>query len=182
MKERIKVHDKYFKPFIANAKIEAIITNVAKELNNDFKNTEEPPIFLSVLNGSFMFCASLMQKLDFPCDVSFIKMASYEGTKSTGKIKQLIGLNENIKGKTIIIIEDIVDSGQTINNLGILLKEQGAKDIRVCTLFYKPNAYKGKMKINYHAMDIENEFIVGFGLDYNHLARQYKDIYIIDED
>lgn len=177
--ERIQLHDKYFKPFIPNSRIEEAINKVAEKLNNDYSN-EDTPVFLSVLNGSFMFTASLMGRLKFNCEISFVKLASYTGTESSGCINKLIGLSDRIKGRKVVIIEDIVDSGNTIEELVKLLNEMGVEDIKICTLFLKPKAYKKDIPIDYPAMEIGNEFIVGFGLDYDQLGRQYKDIYIID--
>lgn len=178
--ERIKLHEKYFKKYIPYEKIEEEITKVADKLNKDLKNVDTP-IFLSVLSGSFMFTADLMKRIDFQCDITFIKLASYSGTSSTGEVKEIMGLNKSIEGKTIVIVEDIVDTGTTIEELFKILKAKGAADIKVCTLFFKPCSYKKNIKIDYPAMEIPNDFIVGFGLDYDQLGRQYKDIYIIDE-
>lgn len=178
--ERIKVHDKYFKLYMPHAKIEESIEKVAGQLNQDLKEVDTP-IFLSVLNGSFMFTASLMQKIQFQCDIVFIKLASYEGTSSTGSVKQIMGLTKSIEGKTVIIVEDIVDTGGTIEELYKILKEAGAANVKVCTLMYKPDSYSKNIPIDYAANAIPNDFIVGFGLDYDQLGRQYKDIYVIDE-
>lgn len=176
---RITLKDKSFKTFIPFEEIERKVQDVANKLNNDYKNIDTP-IFLSVLNGSFMFTASLMQKIDFLGELSFIKLASYSGTSSTGAVKEVIGLNADVKGRHIIIIEDIVDTGGTIKELYKILQDKGAADIKVCTLFLKPDSYKGAVKIDYPAMNIGNDFIVGYGLDYDQLGRQYKDIYVID--
>ncbi len=176
----IKLHDKYFKTFITNDKIEASIAEVAKKINNDFKECE-PPIFLSVLNGSFMFTASLMKEIDFTAEISFVKLSSYEGTCTTGEVKRLIGIDsEKIKGRDIIIIEDIVDTGVTIVELHKILTEAEAASIKICTLLLKPKSYDKEVKIDYAAMEIPNDFIVGFGLDYNELGRNYKDIYVLN--
>ena len=177
--ERIQLHDKFFKPFIPNSRSEEAIDKVAEKLNNDYCDKDEP-IFLSVLNGSFMFTAALMGRLKFNCEISFVKLASYTGTESTGCISKLIGLSDRVKGRKVVIIEDIVDSGNTIEELVRLLNEIGVAEIKICTLFLKPKAYKKDIPIDYPAMEIGNEFIVGFGLDYDQLGRQYKDIYIID--
>lgn len=176
---RIKLHDKYFIPSLPNEEIEKAIEAVAEKICNDYRD-QEHPIFLSVLNGSFMFTASLMKYLDIQAEVSFIKMSSYDGTQSTGCVKQLLGLNKNIKGKNVLIVEDIVDTGNTIVELVQLLKEAGAADIKVCTLLIKPESYNKDIKIDYPALSIPNDFIVGFGLDYDELGRQYKDIYVLD--
>lgn len=177
--DRIRLHDKEFRLFIPNEKIEAAIEKVADRLNNDYSD-EDSPLLLSVLNGSFMFCASLMQKLRFKPELSFIKIASYCGTESSGKTRELIGLGCDVKGRKVIIVEDIVDTGTTIAYLHKLLSEQGAAEIKVCTLFLKPESYRENIPIDYPVMKIGNEFIVGFGLDYDQIGRQYKDIYIID--
>ncbi len=181
--ERIKLHDKHFRPYISNEQIEKAIDVVADRINEDYRgeySDTECPVFISVLNGAFMFTASLMQRIDFQCEISFVKLASYEGTTSTGNARQLIGLNNDINGRKVIIIEDIVDTGHTIVELFRILRERGASDIKVCTMCFKPGSYNKDIPIDYPAMNISNEFIVGFGLDYDQLGRQYKDIYIVD--
>ena len=178
--ERIKVHDKYFKLYMSNQQIEESIQRVADKLNSDLKDVDTP-IFLSVLNGSFMFTASLMQKIDFQCDIVFIKLASYEGTETTGSVKQIMGLTKSVKDRTVIIVEDIIETGNTIEEMVNILKKEGAAEIKVCTLLFKPEAYKKDIKIDYAALHIPNDFIVGYGLDYNQLGRQLKDIYVLDE-
>lgn len=177
--DRIKLHDKYFKTFISNSEIEKAIQVVADKISADYKG-KDAPIFLSVLNGSFMFAASLMKDISIQCEISFVKLASYSGTQSTGDVKQVIGLNKSVAGKNIIIIEDIVDTGATIVELHKILKNAGAADIKVCTLLLKPKSYDKEVKIDYPAIEIPNDFIVGFGLDYDQLGRQYKDIYVLD--
>ena len=132
--DRIKLHDKHFKLFIPNEKIEAAIRQTAGRINTDFRGCTEPPVFLSVLNGSFMFTASLMKYIDFQCELSFVKLASYCGTASTGQVKQLIGVSDSLRGRRVIIVEDIVDSGKTITEMYAMLKDMGVEDIRVCTL------------------------------------------------
>lgn len=177
---RIKLHDKYFKVCMSASEIDKAIEAVAEKINNDLKDIDTP-IFLSVLNGSFMFTADLMRKIKIQSDVVFIKLASYEGTCSTGEVKQIMGLTKSVKGRTVIVVEDIVDTGGTIEELYKILKKEGAADIRICTLLLKPDSYKKDIKIDYPALQIPNDFIVGFGLDYNQLGRQYKDIYVLDE-
>lgn len=179
--DRIKLHDKWFKPFISNEEIESAIVKLSERLNSDYRDKERP-LFLSVLNGSFMFAGSLLQHIQFDCEISFIKLSSYSGTGSTGVINEILGLSRSVKGRNIIILEDIVDTGHTIVKLFDLLAEEGAADIKVCTLLYKPTAYKQSLSIDYPAISIPPDFIVGYGLDYDELGRQYKEIYVLDED
>ncbi|MEF9931596.1 MAG: hypoxanthine phosphoribosyltransferase [Bacteroidales bacterium] len=179
--DRIKLHNKYFKICMPAKQIDEAISKVADAINKDLKDVDTP-IFLSVLNGSFMFTADLMRKINIQCDVVFIKLASYQGTSSTGEVKQIMGLTKSVKGRTVVVVEDIVDTGRTIEELYKILKAEGAADIKTCTLLLKPESYKKNIKINYTALEIPNDFIVGFGLDYDQLGRQYKDIYVLDED
>ena len=180
--EKIKIHDKTFRKLIPYDEITVNIDKVAEKLNRDLKDCPEPPIILSVLNGSFMFATELVKRLEVQCEIMFIRLASYEGTSSTGKVREIIGLNKDVAGRTIVIVEDIVDTGKTIEILNEMLLKAGAEDIKVCTLFFKPESYSKNVFIDYPAMKIPNDFIVGFGLDYNQLGRQYKDIYVIDEE
>lgn len=177
---KIKIHDKVFKPFLSNEFIEESITRLATRMNNELKDVESP-LFISVLNGSFMFTASLMQKLDFQPELSFIRVSSYMGTESSGKIDQVMSLNRDLSGRNVIIVEDIVDTGNTISWLHKTATEANSKSVRICTLLLKPEAYKGDITIDYAAIEIPNDFIVGFGLDYNELGRNYKDIYVLDQ-
>ena len=176
----IVLHDKKFKICMPAAQIDEAVTKVAEKLNADLKDVDVP-IFLCTLNGSFMFTADLMRKIDVKSDIVFVKLASYEGTSSTGKVKQIFGLTKSIVGRTIVVVEDIVETGNTIEELYRILTEAGAGDIKICTLLYKPDAYKKTIPIDYAALQIPNDFIVGYGLDYNQLGRQYKDIYVLDE-
>lgn len=178
--EKITLKDKTFRKAIPYEKISAAIENVADKLNADFKDAKEPPVLLCVLNGSIMFMAELMKRIDFNCQVVSTKLTSYEGTNSTGKVKQAIGLTSDIKGKDVIIVEDIIDSGNTIVELKRILDEAGAAKSLICSLLLKPDAYKKDIPIDYVAMEIPNDFIVGFGLDYDELGRNYKDIYVLD--
>ena len=176
---RIKLHDKYFVTSIPNEEIERAICAVGRQISEDYRD-KDCPVFLSVLNGSFMFTASLMKSIEIQAELSFIKLSSYDGTESTGCVRQLLGLNKNIKGRNVLIVEDIVDTGNTIVELVKLLQEAGAADIKVCTLLLKPDSYDKEIKIDYPAIKIPNDFIVGYGLDYDELGRQYKDIYVLD--
>lgn len=175
----IQIKDKQFKTFISEASILKEVRRVAGEINADLAG--DNPLFISVLNGSFMFTADLMKRLTIPCEISFVKLASYEGTSSTGKVKELVGLNENITGRTVVIVEDIVDTGLTMQKLIETLRAQHPKEIRIATLLLKPDKLKVDLDIRYVAMRIPNDFIVGYGLDYEGLGRNYRDIYSVVE-
>ncbi len=177
--ERITLHDKTFRTYIPYAEIDKAISRIAGQLNRDLGN-EEKPVFLSILNGSFMFTADLMKKITLNCEITFVKLASYSGTESTGTVRQVLGLCSDIKDRTVIVLEDIVDSGTTITNLLDDLKKRNPKQIKICTLLLKPDAYKADIPIDYACINIPNDFVVGYGLDYNNLGRQYKDLYVID--
>ena len=155
------------------------MARVADEINRDL--ADENPLFVSVLNGSFMFTSDLMKHLNMPCELSFVKLASYEGTSSTGKVKELVGLNNDITGRTVVIVEDIVDTGFTMERLIETLRQRNPKDIRIATLLVKPDKLQVKLDIHYVAMNIPNDFIVGYGLDYDGLGRNYRDIYTVVE-
>ena len=181
MDTKITLYDKTFRTFIPNDEIEKAIDKVADRLNADFRNSRETPVIICTLNGAIMFTAELMKRLEFNCELVSMKLSSYCGTKSTGKVRQVMGLTGDISGKTVIIVEDIVDTGNTIVDLMGIVKEKGAKDCKICTMLLKPEVYKKDVTLDYVAMEIPNKFIVGFGLDYNELGRNYKDIYILDE-
>lgn len=179
---KITLFDKTFRPFIPNEELEKAIDKVADHINADFSDSKEPVVLLCILNGSIMFTAELMKRLSFDCQLVSMKLSSYCDTESTGNVKQVMGMTGNIEGKHVIIVEDIVDTGNTIVDLTRIVKEKGALDCKVCTMLLKPEVYKKDVKLDYVAMEIPNKFIVGFGLDYNELGRNYKDIYILDED
>lgn len=179
--ERIILNGKTFKTFIPYESISASIDKVAAKMNEDFNGCEDVPILLCVLNGSIMFMAELMKRLTFNCQIVSTKLSSYSGTQTTGRVKQAMGLTADIKGRRVIIVEDIVDSGNTIVELKKILEEKGAAESRICTLLLKPEAYKKDIRIDYVAMEIPNDFIVGFGLDYDELGRNFKDIYVLDD-
>jgi hypoxanthine phosphoribosyltransferase len=174
----VVIHGHTFKVKISSAEIQKAVTDVARQMNTDLKGKK--PLFLTVLNGSFIFAADLMKKVTVECEISFVKLASYQGTVSGGKIKQLIGINENLKGRTVVILEDIIDSGDTIENVLEQLKDLGAAEIKIATLLFKPDAYTKTVHINYAAIVVPNDFLVGYGLDYNGLGRNLADIYVMD--
>lgn len=173
----VTLHDKQFRPHIKAEDIHAKVSGLAEKLTADIKGSF--PLFIVVLNGSFIFAADLVKMLKFPCEISFIKLASYAGTSSTGTVNELFGLTENIEGRTIIILEDIVDTGNTLEKLYHLLQDKKAKEIKIATLLFKPEAYKKKIRVDYVCMEIPNDFVVGYGLDYNGLGRNLKDIYVL---
>lgn len=178
--DKITLKDKTFKISIPYERIEAAIENVAAQINSDFKGCTDVPILLCVLNGSIMFTAELMKRLEFNCQVISTKLTSYVGTSTTGEVKQAMGLTADITGRRVIVVEDIVDSGNTIVELKRILADKGAAESRICTLLLKPDAYKKDVKLDYVALEIPNDFIVGFGLDYDELGRNLKDIYSLD--
>lgn len=180
--ERIKLHDKTFDIYLPHAQIMEAIDTLAARINADYADAENYPLFLGVLNGAFMFAGELMQRMDFDCEISFVKMASYQGTRSSGRIEELIGLTSNLKGRDIIIIEDIVDTGHSIEHILRSLVGHEPASVKVATLLYKPAACKPTVKVDYAALEIPNDFIVGFGLDYNQLGRNLKDIYRIADE
>lgn len=173
--DTVKIHDKTFKLSIPNDKLMNTIRRVAKEITLDMEGKQ--PLFICILNGSFIFAADLLKEIKLPCEVSFVKMASYAGTDTTGNVKELIGFGEDIAGRDVIIIEDIVDSGNTMEKVVQRLDESKVKSIKIATLFYKPAAYKKDIPLTYVGLEIPNDFIVGYGLDYDGLGRNLKDIY-----
>ena len=175
----IHLHDKTFETFISSEEINFAIANIAKQMDDDF--FDDVPVFLGILNGSFMVMSDLMKHYRGMCEVSFVKMASYEGLQSTNAVKELIGLSENLEGKTVVIVEDIIDTGNTIEELKAILKDKKIKHLKIATLFFKPDAYKKDIKIDYVGIRIPNKFIVGYGLDYDGLGRNLPDVYQLAE-
>lgn len=173
--ETIKVLDKTFGRFIPATLIQETITRMAADLSRDLAGKD--PLFLGILNGSFMFSGDLFQKITIPCRISFVKMASYLGTGSTGKVHQLIGLQESLASQTVVILEDIIDTGLTISKLLEHLQTLQPADIRIASLLFKPDAFKADFHIDYLGMKIPNDFVVGYGLDYNGYGRNYPAIY-----
>jgi hypoxanthine phosphoribosyltransferase len=176
----IKIHDKKFRISYPEAEILKHVQAVADRINKDMK--DKYPLFLAVLNGSFVFAADLMRLITIPCEISFVKLASYQGTMSTGKIKEVIGINEDISGRTVIILEDIVESGLTMKRMIDSLGTRNPESVHICTLLLKPEKLKVNLNIEYAAMEIPNDFIVGYGLDYNQQGRNLRDIYTLVEE
>lgn len=173
----ITIKDKQFKSYISSVKISEAVKKVAEKINKDLAG--ESPVFLAVLNGSFMFAADLMKEINLNCEISFVKLASYHGTTSTGTVSELIGLNQDISGRTVIIVEDIVDTGNTLETLVEILNNKKVKSFKVATAFFKPSAYTKKIKVDYVGIEIPNDFVVGYGLDYDGLGRNLKDVFVL---
>lgn len=173
----IQIKDKQFTISIPEEEILQSVQRVADAINRDLEGKN--PLFLSVLNGAFMYTADLMKRIQIPCEISFIKLSSYSGTSSTGEVKQLVGLNQDIKGRTVVIVEDIVDTGLTMQRLLEILAEKEPAEVHISTLLVKPEKLQVPLMIDYAAMEIPNDFIVGYGLDYDGFGRNYKDIYTV---
>ncbi|MCI6101581.1 MAG: hypoxanthine phosphoribosyltransferase [Prevotella sp.] len=177
--ETIKIKDKTFKTFIPESEIQKRVAAVAERINHDMAGKN--PLMLAVLNGSFIFAADLMRYLTIPCEISFVKLASYQGTTSTGKIKEVIGINESLEGRDVVIVEDIVDTGATMKRMLETLGTRNPKSLHICTLLLKPGKLQVPLDIEYAAMEIPNDFIVGYGLDYDQQGRNLRDIYTVVE-
>lgn len=174
----IRIKDKNFKLSISEDEILEKVKKVADQINKDLNG--KMPIFLSVLNGAFMFTSDLMKYVNIPSEISFIKLTSYSGTESTGCVKQVMGLTHDIKDRTVVIVEDIIDTGLTMVKLLDILKQCQPKEIKICTLLVKPEKLKVDLNIDYVAMSIPNDFIVGYGLDYDELGRNLPSIYTVE--
>ncbi|MBO5225992.1 MAG: hypoxanthine phosphoribosyltransferase [Parabacteroides sp.] len=175
----VQVKDKQFALYISKERIQERVREVAAQMDADLR--EKCPLFLVVLNGSFVFAADLLRDVNFPCEITFIRMASYEGTSTTGQVKQVLGLKESIEERTVVIVEDIVDTGYTMQELLRILAEKNPKEVIVTALFVKPNNLKIDLDIHYRCFDIDNDFIVGYGLDYDHVGRNLPNIYKVIE-
>lgn len=175
----IQLHDKHFVPFISAKEIDSAIAKMAQEVAEDLD--EEIPLFVGVLNGAFMVVSDFMKHYTKACEVSFVKLASYEGLSTTHEVKKLIGLNQDLSGRTVVVIEDIVDTGNTLVELKAMFEAQNVKQLKIATLFLKPEAYQKDIKIDYIGIEIPNRFIVGFGLDYDGLGRNLPEVYQLKE-
>ena len=175
--QRVQLKDKTFSLSIDSEEIQKAVSALADRLNEDLKG--KTPLFLVILNGSFMFASDLLKKLTMDCEISFVKLSSYSGTSTTQKVKQLIGLNEDLAGRCVVILEDIVDTGITIENMLQQLQGLGAAEVKVVTFLFKPKAFGKDFSIDYVGMEIPNDFIVGYGLDYDGHGRNLPDIYSI---
>lgn len=176
----VKIKDKTFQTSIPESEIKSRVKAVAEQINHDL--ADKNPLLLAVLNGSFIFAADLMRELTIPCEISFVKMASYEGTSSTGNVRQLLGLNASLEGRTVVIVEDIIESGLTMKSMLETLHTHNPAAVHICTLLLKPEKLEVPLDIDYVAFRIPNDFILGYGLDYDQQGRQLKDIYTLKED
>ena len=175
----VKIKDKQFRISIPETVIKQRVKTVAERINRDMEGKN--PLFLAVLNGSFIFAADLMRMITIPCEISFVKLASYQGTTSTGKVAEVLGINEDISGRHVIIVEDIVDTGLTMQRMVESLGTRNPASVHICTLLLKPEKLKVDLNIQYAAIEIPNDFIVGYGLDYDQQGRNLPDIYTVVE-
>ena len=179
MMDTIKVLDRHFTVSIPHEEIQARVQFLAEQINEEFR--DKNPIFLSVLNGAFMFTSDLMKHIMIDCEVQFVKMKSYQGMDTTNEVKTLMGVTQDITNRHVIIVEDIVDTGNTMEELIRQLSEKNPEDVKICTLLYKPEKFQKDFKIDYEAFRIPNDFVVGYGLDYDGVGRNFKDIYTVVE-
>ncbi len=173
----VQLHDLKFKPYLSASEIVEKVNALGRVLSNEYEGKK--PLLVAIMNGSFMFAADLMRSISIDCEITFIKSSSYSGTESTGKLNISLGPNDTITGRDIIIVEDIVDSGHSLQALIPLFLEKNPKSLKIATLLFKPAAFKGSYNVDYKCFEIPNDFIVGYGLDYNELGRNLKDIYVL---
>ena len=178
--ETVRIKDKEFRVSIPAEKIQERVKAVAEQINRDLEGKN--PLLIAVLNGAFMFAADLMRNITIPCEISFVKLASYQGTTTTGTVKEVFGINEDLQGRTIIIVEDIVDTGLTIKRMVETLGTRNPESIHVCTLLVKPGNVREDINVEYVAFEIPNDFILGYGLDYDQQGRNLPEIYTIVKD
>lgn len=175
--DSIRIKDKCFRISLSETEIKQRVKSLAEEMSRDLEGKN--PLFLAVLNGSFIFAADLIREMTIPCEISFVKLASYQGTTSTGKIHEVIGINEDLSGRTVVIIEDIVESGQTMKRMIEQIGTRNPASVQICTLFFKPEKLKENLNLDYVAFRIPDDFIVGYGLDYDQGGRGLRHIYTI---
>lgn len=175
----IQAHDLYFKPFLSKEKILGRVTELGQQISKDYKNKK--PVFISILNGAFIFLADLVRACDLNCEITFVKLSSYEGVKSTGKVATVIGIDIDLKGKDVIVVEDIIDTGETLNQFLKELKNYNPSSIKLASLLVKPEALHYEIQVDYKGFDIPNKFVIGYGLDYNGEGRNLESIYQLVE-
>jgi len=177
--DTITINDRQFRVTMTAAQIQARVKELAQQMSADLEGKN--PLFLAVLNGAFIFAADLMREMTIPCEISFVKLASYQGTTSTGKVKEVLGINEDLTGRDVVIVEDIVETGTTIHQMIESLGTRRPNSVKVCTLFFKPERLQADIKIDYTAFSIPNDFILGYGLDYDQQGRGLRDLYTLVE-
>jgi hypoxanthine phosphoribosyltransferase len=175
----VQVKDKLFKPFISQERIQTEVTRIARQMNDEL--ADKDPIFLGILNGAFMFASDLYKQIKFPCQITFLKLTSYSGTKTTGTVKQLIGINFDLKNRVVVVLEDIVDTGITLETIIRQLRGYEPAEIRVAAFLHKPGATIRDVKLDYVGIEIPNDFILGYGLDYEGYGRNFNEIYQLSE-
>jgi hypoxanthine phosphoribosyltransferase len=178
MEGAVTIKDRRFRPYLSEEKIAVAVRGIAEKINNELAG--EFPIFLVVLNGAFMFAADLLKQVNIPCEISFVRVSSYKGMSNTGPFRELIGLNEDVNGRTVVIVEDIVDSGKTLAHLSSILKTQGARNVKVASALFKSDAYTRSEPIDYIGFSIPNDFVVGYGMDFDGQGRNLRDIHILE--
>ena len=176
----VRLHDKLFEPFITEQEVLREISGLAQQISEDYQGKD--PIFVSVLNGAFMFTSDLLKEVKIPCEVTFVKVSSYHGVSTTGRVDELIGLNTSIHDRHVILVEDIVDTGITMDKLMTLVRLKQPASVKICSLLFKPDAFKGKHSPDYIGFSIPDNFVVGYGLDYNELGRNLREIYKLKEE
>jgi len=179
MSKRILVNGKYFRKYIDEADIQARVVELGKILTQEYEGKN--PLFIGVLNGGVFFAADLFKQLEFECEITFVKLTSYKGMASTGKVNEVIGLDNDVRGRHIVVLEDIIDTGKTLYEFMPRLLQQGANSARLVTLLHKPDALKFEVKIDYIGFSVPNKFLIGYGLDFDQKGRNYRDIYQLDE-
>ena len=177
--DSIRIKDKCFRVSLSETEIKQRVKSLAEEMSRDLEGKN--PLFLAVLNGSFIFAADLIREMTIPCEISFVKLASYQGITSTGKVHEVLGINEDLTGRDIVIVEDIVDTGRTMKQMVESLGTRNPASVHICTLFVKPDKLEEELDIEYAAFSIPNDFILGYGLDYDQQGRGLKEIYTLVE-
>ena len=180
MVKEVQIHDKHFSLFISEEEIFAEVKKMAKQLESDYQGKDI--LLIAILNGAFMFASDIIKSIKRDAEITFVKVSSYKGTQTTGRVDELIGLNNQMENRHVIVIEDIVDTGITIDKVISLIKANDPASVEVCTLLFKPSAFGGKQKPKYIGFEIPNKFVVGYGLDYNELGRNLKELYQLKEE
>ena len=172
----ITIHDKEFRPYMSAAQLDEVVTGLATRLTADYAG--QKPLFIVVLTGGFMFASDLLKRFVGECEIVFIRVASYDGTDSTGVVQEILGLREEVQDRHLIIVEDIVDTGTTMHHLMPKLLEKGPASVEIAALFFKPASLRHDLSVRYAAQEIPNDFVVGYGLDYDGLGRNLPDVYV----